>query len=106
MAKGLKMGAPAAPQAPAQGAPGKPMLDVSKMDIPGMLQKRLNISREEVAQLLQQLTKAKDPKQAAMIIKQFDRNPDTMNQPYNPAPAAPAAPAAQSAPAAGLQLGK
>lgn len=110
MATGLKLGKPGAIK-------GKPTIDVSKLDIAGMLQKQLNIGPAEIKQLMMQLQTAKTPQEAAMIIKQFDHNPQTMNQPFDPnagqaqgaqaAPADATGPAAMAVqPAAGLQLGK
>lgn len=86
-------------------APKQPTLDVRNMDVPKMLAKQLNIPPEAVQQLMQMLKQVKTPAEAAQIIKQFDRNPQTMNEQFDPQPMKqnPAVTAAP-APNAGLQL--
>lgn len=90
----------AAPQQSQQ----KPMLNVAKMDLPGMLAKQLNIPPGAVQQLMVMLKQAKSPAEAASMIKQFDRNPNTMHEQFDPNQGQQSQPAGQPAPAAGLQL--
>jgi cellobiose phosphorylase len=80
---GLKLPKAQMPQAKAAAAQ-KPTINVAQMNIPAMLAKQLNIGPQQVQQLMAMLKDAKSPQDAITMIKQFDRNPQTMNQPYNP----------------------
>lgn len=90
----LKTPAPAAPTAPAAGAPaqkGQP-LDISKLSLGPLLKQKLNINDAQVAQLMNALRTVKTSQEAVALIKSFDHNPATMNQPIPQAtPQAPQA---------------
>lgn len=79
-----------APQAPAQGQ--QPQLDPTKMNIPAMLMEKLMLNEQQVMALIELLQQVKTPEEAIQLIKRFDLNPETMNQPL-PEEVAPQQPA-------------
>lgn len=58
-----------------------PQLDPTKMNIPAMLMEKLMLSEEQVMVLIELLSQVKTPQEAIQLIKKFDLNPETMNQP-------------------------
>lgn len=59
----------------------QPQLDPTKMNIPAMLMEKLMLNEEQVMALIELLSRVKTPQEAIQLIKQFDLNPETMNQP-------------------------
>lgn len=82
-------------QQPTQQAPA---LDITKLNIPALLMEKLQINEEQLSVLLEELSAAESPQDALMIIKQFDLNPETMNDPV------PQEGAEQAPPTRGLPL--
>lgn len=57
-----------------------PQLDITKMNVPAMLMEKLMLNEEQVMALIELLRQVKTPEEAIQLIKQFDLNPETMNE--------------------------